>query len=61
MVAAGFKVTRLSNPRMPNDIEFSVESGNPVLIENMGDGIDAAVHPFYGDLMNALCDKGGQR
>jgi len=31
----GLKITRLTNPKMPKDIEFSVENGNPVLIENM--------------------------
>jgi hypothetical protein len=37
------KITRLSNPKMPKEIEFSVEQGNPVLIENMGNGIDAVI------------------
>jgi len=28
---------------MPKEIEFSVENGNPVLIENMGNSIDAVI------------------
>jgi dynein heavy chain len=32
---------------MPKDIEYSVENGNPVLIENMGDSIDAVIQPVY--------------
>jgi len=39
----GLKVTRLSNPKMPKEIEFSVENGNPVLIENMLNTIDAVI------------------
>jgi len=32
---------------MPKDNEYSVENGNPVLIENMGDSIDAVIQPVY--------------
>lgn len=49
------KITRLSNPRMPKDIEFSVENGNPVLIENMGNSIDAVIQPVYS---RAIIKKG---
>ena len=31
----GLKVTRLSNPKMVKTVEFAVEAGDPVLIENM--------------------------
>jgi len=41
--SSGLKVTRLSNPKMPKTIEFSVEAGNPVLIENMENSIDAVI------------------
>lgn len=40
---------------MPKDIEFAVENGNPVLIENMGNGIDAVIQPVYS---RAVIKKG---
>jgi dynein heavy chain len=43
----GLKVTRLSNPKMVKTIEFSVESGDPVLIENLENSIDAVIQPVY--------------
>ena len=49
------KITRLSNPKMPKDIEFSVENGTPVLIENMGESIDAVIQPVYS---RAIIKKG---
>jgi len=49
------KITRLSNPKMPKDIEFSVENGNPVIIENMGNSIDAVIQPVYS---RAIIKKG---
>jgi dynein heavy chain len=51
----GLKITRLSNPKMPKEIEFSVEQGNPVLIENMGNSIDAVIQPVYS---RAIIKKG---
>jgi len=51
----GLKVTRLSNPKMPKTIEFSVEAGNPVLIENMENSIDAVIQPVYS---RAIIKKG---
>lgn len=39
----GLKVTRLSNPKMVKTIEFSVEAGNPVLLENLENTIDAVI------------------
>lgn len=43
----GLKVTRLSNPKMVKTIEFAVEAGEPVLIENMDNSIDAVIQPVY--------------
>jgi len=43
----GLKVTRLSNPKLVKTIEFSVEAGNPVLIENLENSIDAVIQPVY--------------
>jgi len=43
----GLKVTRLSNPKMVKIIEFAVEAGEPVLIENMDNSIDAVIQPVY--------------
>ena len=40
---------------MPKDIEFSVEQGNPVLIENMQNSIDAVIQPVYS---RAIIKKG---
>jgi dynein heavy chain len=51
----GLQVTRLSNPKMPKTIEFSVENGNPVLIENMENSIDAVIQPVYS---RAIIKKG---
>jgi dynein heavy chain len=51
----GLKITRLSNPKMPKDIEFAVEAGNPVLIENMQNTIDAVIQPVYS---RAVIKKG---
>lgn len=43
---------------MTKDIEFSVENGNPVLIENMGNSIDAVIQPVYS---RAIIKKGKTR
>jgi dynein heavy chain len=43
----GLKVTRLSNPKMVKTVEFAVEAGEPVLIENMDNSIDAVIQPVY--------------
>ena len=51
----GLKVTRLSNNKMVKIIEFAVESGNPVLIENMENTIDAVIQPVYS---RAIVKKG---
>lgn len=54
----GLKVTRLSNPKMVKTIEFSVEAGNPVLIENIENSIDAVIQPVYA---RAIIKKGKSR
>ena len=41
------KVTRLSNPKMIKTLEFSIEGGQPVLIENLMNSIDAVIQPVY--------------
>jgi len=41
------QVTRLNNPKMIKTIEFAVESGQSVLIENMENSIDAVLQPVY--------------
>jgi dynein heavy chain len=37
------KITRLSMKNMVKTVEFAVEAGDPVLIENMGDSVDAVI------------------
>lgn len=54
----GLKVTRLSNPKMVKTIEFSVEAGNPVLLENLENSIDAVIQPVYA---RAIIKKGKSR
>jgi dynein heavy chain len=49
------QVTRLSNPKMVRTIEQSVEAGNPVLIENLENTIDAVIQPVYA---RAVIKKG---
>jgi dynein heavy chain len=51
----GLKVTRLSNPKMVKTIEFAVEQGDPVLIENLQNNIDAVIQPVYA---RAIIKKG---
>lgn len=41
------QVTRLTNPKMVKTIELSLEVGNPVMIENMENSIDAVIAPVY--------------
>jgi dynein heavy chain len=55
---SGLKVTRLSNPKMVKTIEFSVEAGNPVLLENLENNIDAVIQPVYA---RAIIKKGKSR
>lgn len=49
------QVTRLSNPKMVKTIELSLEAGNPVLIENLENTIDAVIAPVYS---RAIIKKG---
>lgn len=53
--AHDLKVTRLSNPKMVRTIEGAVEAGNPVLIENLENTIDAVIQPVYA---RAIIKKG---
>jgi dynein heavy chain len=41
------KVTRLSNKNMVRVIEQAVEMGQKVLMENMGNEVDAVIQPVY--------------
>jgi len=43
----GLLVTRLSNSKMVRTIEMSIENGNPVMIENLDNTIDAVIQPVY--------------
>lgn len=49
------QVTRLSNPKMVKTIEIAVESGKPVMIENLENSIDAVIQPVYA---RAIIKKG---
>lgn len=44
---SNLQVTRLSNPRIVKTVEFAVEGGQPVLIENLENNIDAVLQPVY--------------
>lgn len=48
-------MTRLSNPKMVKIVEFAVEAGQPVIIENMENSIDAVIQPVYS---RAIVKKG---
>jgi dynein heavy chain len=41
------KVTRLSMKNLVKTVEFAVEAGDPVLIEYMGNSVDAVIQPVY--------------
>lgn len=41
------QVTRLTNPKMVKILEASIESGKPVMIENLENSIDAVIQPVY--------------
>ena len=49
------KVTRLSNPKMIKTLESAIEIGNPVLLENLENTIDAVIQPVYA---RAIIKKG---
>lgn len=42
---SGLVVTRLSNKNMLRVLETALEAGSPVLIENMGESVDAVLNP----------------
>jgi dynein heavy chain len=52
------QVTRLTNPKIIKTIEFAVENGQSVLIENILNSIDAVLAPVYG---RAVIKKGKNR
>ncbi len=43
--ANSLQVTRLTNKNMLHTLEVALESGTPVLIENMGEAVDAVLNP----------------
>lgn len=45
--ANDLKVTRLSNPKVVKVLEAAIEAGNPVMIENLENSIDAVIAPVY--------------
>jgi len=49
------QITRLNNPKMVKTIEFAIEAGQSVLIENMENNIDAVIQPVYS---RAIIKKG---
>lgn len=51
----GLVVTRLTQAKMTKYIEAAVEGGNPVLIENLENSIDAVIQPVYS---RAVIKKG---
>merc|ERR1719382_531217 len=52
------KVTRLSNPKMVKIIEQTIEAGNPTMIENLENNIDAVIQPVYA---RAIIKRGKSR
>lgn len=52
------QVTRLTNPKLVKTIEMAVESGKPVLIENLLNTIDAVLQPVYA---RSIVKKGRNR
>jgi len=52
------QVTRLTNPKIVKTIEFAIEQGQPVMIENLDNAIDAVLQPVYA---RAVIKKGRNR
>lgn len=52
------QVTRLTNPKIIKTIEFAIEQGQPVMIENLDNSIDAVLQPVYA---RAVIKKGRNR
>ena len=40
-------MTRLTNPKVVKTLEAAIEAGNPVMIENLENSIDAVIAPVY--------------
>ena len=40
------KVVQLSTPKYLDQVEFAIQNGEPIIIENMGDAIDAVLDPI---------------
>jgi dynein heavy chain len=55
---SNLQVTRLTNPKIVRTVETAVEQGQPVLIENLFDTIDAVLQPVYA---RAIIKKGRNR
>lgn len=56
--ANDLKVTRLSNNKMIKTLEAAIEAGNPVMIENLENSIDAVIQPVYA---RAIIKRGKSR
>ena len=41
----GLVVTRMGHPKMVNTFETSLDQGKPILIEAMGEAVDAVLQP----------------
>ena len=52
------QVTRLTNPKMVKILELAIESGKPVLMENLMNTIDAVIQPIYA---RAIIKRGKSR
>lgn len=52
------QVTRLSNPKLVKTVEACIESGKPVMIENLLNAIDAVLQPVYA---RSIVKKGRNR
>jgi len=44
---SNLNVTRLTNPNVVKVLERCIEAGNPVMIENLENSIDAVIQPVY--------------
>jgi dynein heavy chain len=56
--SSDMKVSRLSNPKMIKILEAAIEIGNPVMIENLENSIDAVIQPVYA---RAIIKRGKSR
>lgn len=51
-------MSRLSNPKLIKVLELAIEKGDPVMIENLDNSIDAVIQPVYA---RAVIKKGRNR